>query len=299
MTTAATAAQAGDETAQTEPHVSDSIPVQTAQPEPLVVATDDPAPEAAAATEVDAAAEPAAAATEGDGKKPVPKLPDWAQKKIADAAFAEREARRRAKELEDELTALKAPKPAAPAAPTPADAAAANAAAPTGGYKTQAEFDAAVAAEATKRENEARARESQAEFDAACNTAFDKGVTDHGDDFKTAVQNLQQVGAMNRDLLDLVLATEDASKVLFELGSDPDKAAVIMALPPAKRAVEIAKLSVAPDVVKAPAKLSAAPRPVVPVEGSAKVTGEPSDADDDATWFAKRNAQVQQQRGAV
>lgn len=272
------------------PEKNTDIPVQTSAPEALVVATDeaDQGPEPPeTSTEVETPVEP-----NSDGKKAPPKLPDWAQKKIADAAYEAREANRRAKELEAELAKLKAPPPAQT---TQADANAAQQNAPAGGYKSQSDFDAAVQAEANKRQQDAVARQQQADFDNACNAAYQAGKAhpDMAEHFDAAVQNLQQLGFMNRDMLDLVVATEDPAKVLFDLGSDPDRAAQLLALPPAKRAVEIAKMAVTVTPKAAPTPLSNAPRPIVPIEGSAKPNGAPSDADDDATWFAKRNAEVQ------
>lgn len=285
-----------------EPHASDDIPVETSSREPLVVAKEQPAADAPAvdAAETDASASAAADANapEGERKKP-PKLPDWAQAQLNNMAAEKRIAEREAKRLADEIAALKAPKTTPPVA-NAADAAAAADAAPVGGYKTEADFNAAVQAEAVKRENEARARQAQADFDAACNAAYQKGKgdPDMAEHFDNAVQNLQQIGFMNRDVLDLVVATEDPARVLYELGSDPDRAASILSLPPAKRAVEIAKLSVVPAPKKAPSPLSNAPRPVTPIDGSARTSAEPSDNDSDEVFFAKREAQLRAKNAA-
>lgn len=273
-------------------HASDDIPVETSSREPLIVAKEPPAAEATSdAGDADAATSSAdAGGSDAERRKP-PKLPDWAQAQLNNMAAEKRIAEREAKRLADEVAALKAPKTTPPVA-TQADAAAATNAAPDGGYKTEAEFNAAVQAEAANREATARAQQQQHEFDAACNTAYEAGKSAFGDDFDGAVANLQSVGAMNRDMLDLIVATDDPAKVLYELGSDPDKAASILALPPAKRAVEIAKLSVAPQAKKTPTPLSNAPRPVTPIDGSARTSAEPSDNDSDEVFFAKREAQL-------
>lgn len=271
-------------------HASDNIPVQTNAPEPLQVAQD--APEAAAEP-VAAVVSDEAAAADIEGRQPVQKLPDWAQKKLADTAFEAREAKREAKRLADELEELRKPVDAAPAAPSNVDADAARAAAPAGGYKTQAEFDAAVQQEANARAAQAREVEAINSFNRACDDVYNKGVETYKGDFEAAVQNLQNVGAMNKDILDMVLATDDPAKVLLDLGANPDRAAELIALPPAKRAVEIAKLSVAaPAAKKTPDPISKAPPPIRPIEGSARVSADLKDDDDDATWFAKREAQV-------
>ncbi|MDB5531612.1 MAG: hypothetical protein JWR51_4715 [Devosia sp.] len=283
-------------------HASDDIPVETSTREPLVVAKEPAADDAATgadAGETDASAATAAADSGGsdaERKKP-PKLPDWAQAQLNNMAAEKRIAEREAKRLADEVAALKAPKTTPPVA-TQADAAAAQNTAPPGGYKTDAEFNAAVEAAAAQREATARAQQQQAEFDAACNTAYTAGKSTFGEDFDGAVANLQSVGIMTRDMLDLIVATDDPAKVLYELGSDPDKASAILALPPAKRAVEIAKLSVVPAAKKVPTPLSNAPRPVTPIDGSARTSAEPSDNDSDEVFFAKREAQLRARNAA-
>jgi hypothetical protein len=277
-------------------HASDDIPVETSSREPLVVAKE--APVETEGNVADEGVTADAGAADGERRKP-PKLPDWAQAQLNNMAAEKRIAEREAKRMADELAALRNP-PAAASAATQADAAAAQEAAPNGGYRTQADFDAAVEAAAAKREATVRAQQAQADFDAACNAAYQSGkahpeMADHFDD---AVKNLQSLGFMNRDMLDLVVATEDPAKVLFELGSDPDKAASILSLPLAKRAVEIAKLSVVPAAKKAPVPLSNAPRPVTPIDGSARTSAEPSDNDSDEVFFAKREAQLRAKNAA-
>jgi len=274
------------------PEKNTEIPVQTSAAEPVVVATDDP-PETTAGAEQPEADGAEAAQPEGQGKKP-PKLPEWAQKQMAQQAFEAREAKRRAEAAEAELAKLRQP---AQAEATQADAAAAQQNAPAGGYRSEADFNAAVQAEANRRAQAETQARAAAEFDAACNTAYTKGKAAFNDDFDAAVQNLQQVGFMSPDMLQFVLEADDPSKVLFELGSDPDRAVNLMNLTPAKRAIEIAKMTV-PAPGK-PTPLSRAPRPVDTVEGSARPSTEPADNDDDATWFSKRNEQIRRRYSAA
>ncbi len=284
------------------PEKNTEIPVQTSAPEPLVVATDEPAAEHVAEPAAETTtSEPA---TETEGSRKPDRVPDWLQKKMAADAFEQRETARKLKAAEEELAKLKAPKPAAQ--PTATDTATAEQNAPAGGYKSQADFDAAVAAEAARREAAVRQQAETQEFRSKLDAAWTKGLAAYGDeDFNTVAANLNSVGFVpvqdpqtgqvgNTELMQLVLETDDPARVLFELGSDPAKAQAVMALPPAKRAIEIAKLAITPPAEKAkPTLLSNAPRPIVPVEGSAKPNSEPSDSDDDKTWFAKRNAEVQ------
>lgn len=268
------------------PHVTDNIPVQTNTPEPVVVAKEPIAESAPAAATPDTPA----ADTE-EARAPVQKLPAWAEKKIADAAFSEREAKREAKRLADELANERAARATPPAAPTQADVDTVNANAPAGGFKSQADLDAAVTAEVNRRAQADRINTATANFDAACNAAYEKGTGEFKEEFDAAVKNLGAVGAMQRDILEMVLDTEEPHKVLYELGRDPAKAAALLDMTPAKRAMEIARLSVVP-AKKAANPLSQAPAPVRPVEGTARASTDPRDDDDDDAWFAKRNAQL-------
>lgn len=282
----------------------ESMHVDTVETAPLVVAKEgaDPAPEPTPAPVAAADPAPADPAAEGT-RKPPEKVPEWMQKKMDDMAAKARLAEKEAKRLAEENAALKAPKPTPAATPAPADTVAAEAAAPPGGYKTKAEFDAAVAAEANNRAANERAATRQKEFDTKSNSAVDAGKTAFGADFDTAIQNLFTVGLLpvqdqatgqvsNDEILAMVLETEDPAKVLFELGSDPAKAAEFLGMTPAKRAMEIAKLSVVPAKKAEPTPLSNAPRPIVPVNGAARASAGPSDNDDDATFFAKREAEL-------
>lgn len=268
-----------------EAHPSDSVPVEVTSAAPL--ATPEPVAAAEPVPPV-SAAEPAP-----DGSTKPPKLPDWAQKQLNAAAAEKRIAEREAKRLADELAAerKKGEPPPAPAAPAEPPSA------PAGGYKNQAEFDAAVAAEADRRNQRAQAQDAQSRFDTKSNETYTKGKEAFGDDFDTAAANLRSVGAMTPDLLEMVFATDDPSKVLYDLGSDPDRASALVTMTPAARAIEIAKLAVTVPK-RTPTPLSNAPRPVPPVDGSARVSNEPSDADDDETFFKKREAELAQRRSA-
>ena len=237
--------------------------------------------------------------TQEDRRRP-PKLPDWAQKKFDEVAFEKRQAEREAKQLRDEIERLRAgAKPAGEAAPTQADTQAATEGAPIGGYRTQAEFDAAVQAVADRRLAE-QAIAAQAErFNEVCNQTFERGKQAF-EDFPDAVQTLRTIGVLTPENVQALLdvADENADKLIYELGSDPDRAARIMSMPMAKRIAELTKLSLAKAAPAAPArKVSNAPPPVRPVEGSARVSSDPRDDDDDRTWFAKREAQRRARMG--
>ena len=273
------------------------IPVEVSTVAPLIVAKDEPAVEAPAEPVVEASTpEP-----EGDQKKGPKTLPEWAQKRLADATFEAREEARKRKALEDELARLRAAS-APPSAPNAADTQAATNNAPAGGYKTQAEFDAAVQAEANRRMAvEAAARQEQ-EFVGRLDSVWASGLEKYKDDFRSVAENLQAVGfspyrdpqsgqIVNGDLMQMVMEMDDPAQVLFDLGSDPNKARQIMELPPNKRMVALAKLGVTANSPKEAPPVSRAPRPIAPVEGSARPTSDPQDSDSDEEWFRKRNEQ--------
>lgn len=277
------------------PATEPEIPVQEGHTEPLQVAREE---EQAPEPKDTGDAAGGDAQPPGDAKPKAPELPKWAQAKMAEIAAAEREARRRAKQLEEELAAARATKPHA--ADADADEANARANGPDpnavqGGYRTQAEFDAAVKAEADRRASLEAAQRAENAFNASCNTAYQAGKGAY-EDFDTAVANLNAVGFMDRSMLEMVLETDEPQRVLYELGSDPDKAAALIAMTPAKRAVELAKMAVAAPTGKKPAEVSNAPAPIRPVEGSARTSGDLRDDDDDATWFAKRQRQINERR---
>lgn len=263
-----------------EVHVDTTTAID-ASAKPVETADDDPG----ASTDATAAETPA---HNEEAKGKPQRLPEWAEKKLAESEFEKRELRRKTKELEEKLAAQAAPSANAIAEPNAADEAAAKANAPAG--QTKEEFDRAVQAEADRRLAAANAEQAQREFDEKCNVVYSAGKGVYNDDFDTAVQNLHTVGAMTPDVLSLVLETDDPAKVLYELGSNPEQAATLAAMTPTKRAFEIARLS--QPAPKKATPLSKAPPPVPGIDGSARVTAMPSDADDDDTFFRKREAEL-------
>ena len=87
-------------------------------------------------------------------------------------------------------------------------------------------------------------------------------------DWKDSVDTLVASGFMNKDLLDTAMVVEDGTAVLHHLGVNLDEAERIAALPPIRKAAEMAKLSAVLAAPKA-LPLSSAPAPIRPVSGSA------------------------------
>lgn len=259
------------------------------QPANKIIQVTGPETTAANKAAEEAAAAAAKAKETAEPEVKVEKVPDWVQKKWDASEFEKREAKREAKRVADENKVLQASLEALR----------------KGGAKTEdgvavgadtvpkAEFDRRVAEEAEKRAREDAARQSEAaaerQFDTDSNAAYEAGKKAYGDEFDHALKNFGNVGG-NREILEVAYATDAPEKVLFELGRDPARAQTILAMSPAKMAVEFAKLALKP----APAgdkKVSGAPPPSKPLGGTAQVSGEPRDEDPDDEWFAKRRAE--------
>lgn len=165
-------------------------------------------------------------------------------------------------------------------------------------FKTKAEFDAAVQAEA---ERVANLRLAQQTFNAKCNDVEDKGSKAFGAKWQNAKAQLailDDEGRIPLDLLTTALETDDPAKVLFELGSDIEKATEFMAMTPLRRAIAMAKIA----DTKAPARQqSKAPPPVDPIGGKGSGDDAPSDRDTDEEWNRKeaiRERRLAEQRRA-
>lgn len=127
-----------------------------------------------------------------------------------------------------------------------------------------ADFKEAVAVEARRIAAEDR-------FTADCNSIFEAGEKAHGEEFKEAVTNLNLLGLMNGDLVEAALATDAPADVIHYLGTDPDEAARITALPPIRMAAELVKLSSKiAGQTKPAAEFSRAPAPIRPIGGTVK-----------------------------
>src|SRR5215467_3305776 len=118
----------------------------------------------------------------------------------------------------------------------------------------------------------------QQDFDRDCNTLWQKGVDEYGDEMSQAKRGLDAVGWGNRpDALAALTALPDGHRIYRELATDLDNAARILSLPPMRMAVELARMSrgdneslpnVSRETNREPSQNSRAPAPLRPVGGN-------------------------------
>ena len=151
---------------------------------------------------------------------------------------------------------------------------------------TQAELDA----EADRR---ATVKVQQTVFQNDFDSAYRSGSSQFGKaKMDDAIARISELGGLDYDHLQMVLGTDDPSKVLYELGSKPEEFQRIMDLPFNKRVVEFAKMGLKTET---PARRpSNTPPPVEPIGGGGgAIDNRYRDDVEDAAWFAaeeKRSA---------
>jgi hypothetical protein len=128
-------------------------------------------------------------------------------------------------------------------------------------------------------------------FNEACNKVYETGKQEFHD-FDAALANLQLVGGVSREFLEIVSASDAGAKLIHHLGSDLDEAARIASLPPLQLAREMTKLEL--RLAQKPAKpVSNAPAPITPIAAAKASTKDPAEMTD--AEFAKwRKAQIAQ-----
>ena len=125
----------------------------------------------------------------------------------------------------------------------------------------------------------ARALREQERYQEQLQATNAAGESTYKDQWGKALDGLATVSDGKIDPADFsaILGTDDPAKVIFELGSNAAEYQRIMALPPAKRQIEIVKISI-----------KQAPRAAPPVASNAEPLSEKA-ADDD--WYAARKKQ--------
>ena len=106
-------------------------------------------------------------------------------------------------------------------------------------------------------------------------------------DFTQAVQTLDALGITNEQVQNL-LGMDDAHTVIYHLGKNPEEAARILALSPLQQGRELERLSSKVAKAPAPKAVSDAPKPITPVDSSARSHKAPGDMTTEE-WMAWRN----------
>lgn len=157
-------------------------------------------------------------------------------------------------------------------------------------FKTKAEFDIAVQAEADRRF-------ALNDFNSKCNAVETAGSKTFGDKWPKAKADLAMLddqGRIPMDILSVALETDDPARVLFVLGNDIEKATELMGMTPIKRAIAMDKIA----STKAPERQrSNAPPPVDPLGGKGAGNDRPTDRDTDEEW--NRKEAIREQRVAA
>lgn len=228
--------------------------------------------------------------------------PEWAQKRINELTAKRYEAERVAQaEIEranaadarsaELLSQLANRDPAAPPAPgTPAK--------PAAPVASEEEFNRRVTMEAARV---ARIND----FNKACDNIAAIGKNEFKDSWDDTLKNLSLVGAVGTNVspefLETAVELQQPHKVLHYLGQNLEEAEKIVKLPPKRMALEMARLEakiMAPTPAPVAAPVSAAPAPVIPVTGAAKVTsGDLTDPNLPVEEFmALRSKQMEEKR---
>jgi hypothetical protein len=137
---------------------------------------------------------------------------------------------------------------------------------------------------------EKRAQElnAQQRYVEECNKTAKDGEEKYKTDWKDAVSNLEMLGGFDQDTMNGILASDDPSRALYELGKNPDQYHRIMELPVPRRIIEIGKIAMQTTTKK----VSDAPPPVKPLGGrAAAAPATLEDKLDDDKWFEIRRAQ--------
>lgn len=116
-------------------------------------------------------------------------------------------------------------------------------------------------------QEQAKVLVAQQRFDDACNTVFQAGVKENPD-FERNLRTLQSVGEISRDFLEAVTDMDAGHKVLNHLGANPELAERVLAMPPLKQAMELARIEASMGK-SSPPPVSKVPPPISPVGSKA------------------------------
>lgn len=102
-------------------------------------------------------------------------------------------------------------------------------------------------------------------------------------DFESAVKTLDAIGISDDQVRNL-LGLDDAHKVIYHLGKNPDEAMRILALSPLQQGRELERLATKAAAAPAPNAVSKAPAPIKGIEGSRASAAPDPDKMSMAEW---------------
>jgi hypothetical protein len=151
---------------------------------------------------------------------------------------------------------------------------------PNGGERsyTRAELEAEAARMAEQRAQ-------QLDFQRTFNNIYQKASGTYGKaNVDASIARISEMGGLDVDHLNMVMATDNPEKVLYELGSKPEEFQRIMELPFNRRVAELVKMGLKTEA-KQPV-ISRTPAPVDPISGNGgPVDNRYSDKVSDNDWF--------------
>lgn len=205
-----------------------------------------------------AAADADAEGDEGEDEEPKPRRRDWRDRQLEKRAKQLDEAKREADEAKAEAARLR------------------ELFAKPEGERTQAEAEELRRSLRKEVEQEVRGEQYFQRINEGANRLFEDGAKQFGKTWGSRVNAAAELFgeeiAKRPDFLETVIDLENGPAVYHELAGDPDKLDAILAMPPHKSALALAKLS---EELKAksapkPKALSRAPAPIKPLDKPAK-----------------------------
>ena len=118
------------------------------------------------------------------------------------------------------------------------------------------------------------AEKAQRQAIAERGQSVSKVGAEHYPDFQSAVVTLDALG-ISQDSVESILGMDDAHKVIYALGKNPEEASRILSLPPVQQGRELERLALK-AAQPAPKAVSKAPAPITPIDGSTTVEADPS-----------------------
>lgn len=246
-------------------------------------------------------AEAPAAATEAPATEAKPdgeehgdkgaKTPKWATDRFGELTRQREDAKKEAAQLKAERDLYKAM--AEGNKPSEAQAEVVEGTAPKAqplNGLSQADLDALV----TRRAAELSAQQA---FKQKTDSLLSQGRAEFKD-FDERCNLIAEIGGNDRaDFLPLVTELPDSHKILAQMADNPAEARRILSAPGPLMAIELTKFAM--NAAKpAPKQISSAPKPITPIDGTAKPNDELSEDDSDEAWFRKRQAQIDARKRA-